>query len=93
MIRPSDIHSITDFQRNTKTYVEQITESKNPIAITINGRAQVVVADADSYQAMIEELEEARFVKAIREGEQAIAEGQIRPASEFFAEMRSRHGL
>jgi prevent-host-death family protein len=93
MIRPSDIHSITDFQRNTKTYVEQVTESKNPIAITINGRAQVVVADADSYQAMIEEIEEARFVKAIHEGEQAIAEGNVRPAEEFFAEMKSRHDL
>jgi len=93
MIRPSDIHSITDFQRNTKSYVEQVTQSKNPIALTVNGMAQVVVADADSYQAMIDELEEMRFVNAIREGEQAIAEGQTRPASEFFSEIRARHGL
>ncbi|RYG69040.1 type II toxin-antitoxin system Phd/YefM family antitoxin [bacterium] len=93
MIRPSDIHSITDFQRNTKTYVEQVTSSKNPIAITINGTAQVVVQDAASYQQMVDELEEARFVKAIREGEQAIAEGRVRPANEVFAEIRAKHGL
>lgn len=93
MIRPSDIHSITDFQRNTKTYVEQVTRSKNPIAITINGTAQVVVADANAYQSMVEELEEARFARAIREGEQAIAEGEVRPATDFFAEMKTRHGL
>lgn len=93
MIRPTDIHSITDFQRNTKTYVEQVTQSKNPIAITINGTAQVVVTDAVSYQEMVDELEEARFIKAIREGEQAIAEGRVRPASEVFAEIREKHGL
>ena len=93
MIRPSDIHSIADFQRNTETYVEQITKSKSPMALTANGTAQVVVADAASYQAMIDELEEMRFINAIREGEQAISEGKTRPASKFFAEIRTRHGL
>lgn len=93
MIRPSDIHSITDFQRNTKTYVDQVIQSKKPIALTINGTAQVVVADAASYQAMVEELEEARLVMAIREGEQAILEGKVRPVGDFFAEIKSRRGL
>lgn len=93
MIRPSDIHSITDFQRNTKSYVEQVTQSKNPIAITINGSAQVIVVDAASYQQTMDELEEARFVKAIREGEQAIAEGRVKPVAEAFAEIRAKHGL
>lgn len=93
MIRPSDIHSVTDFQRNTKAYIEQVTQSKNPIAITINGTAQVVVQDASTYQDMINELEEARFIKAIREGEQAIAEGRTKPAAEVFANVRKKHGL
>lgn len=86
-------HSITDFQHNTKTFVEQITHSKIPIALTVDGSAQVVVADAASYQAMVDELEEMRFINAIREGEKAIAEGQTRPAEEFFTEMRARHGV
>jgi len=86
-------HSITDFQHNTKTYVEQITRSKMPIALTVDGSAQVVVADAASYQAMVNELEEMRFINAIHEGEKAIAEEQMRPAEEFFTEMRARHGV
>jgi prevent-host-death family protein len=93
MIRPTDIHSITEFQRNTKTYVQQVTQSKNPIAITINGTAQVVVQDAASYQQMVDELEQARFVEAIREGERAIAEGRVRPANEVLADIRAKHGL
>ena len=93
MIRSTDIHSITEFQRHAKTYIQQVTQSKNPIAITINGAAQVVVQDAASYQQMVDELEQARFVKAIREGEQAIAEGATRPASEVFAEIRAKHVL
>lgn len=86
-------HSITEFQHNTKTYVEQIRRSKTPIALTVDGSAQVVVADAASYQAMVDELEEMRFIDAIREGEKAIAEGQVRPAEEFFTQMRTRHGV
>jgi prevent-host-death family protein len=93
MTHTLDSHSITDFQHNTKTYVEQVTRSKMPIALTVDGSAQVVVADAASYQAMVDELEEMRFINAIREGEKAIAEGQARPAEEFFTEMRSRHGV
>ena len=88
-----DSHSITDFQHNTKTYVEQITRSKAPIALTIDGAAQVVVADAASYQVMVDELEEMHFINAIREGEKAVAEGQVRSAEEFFTEMRTRHGV
>ena len=93
MIRSTDIHSITDFQRNTKTYVQQVTQTKNPIAITVNGAAQVVVVDAVRYQQMEDELEKARFTEAIREGERAIAEGQVIPASEVFAEIRAKHGF
>jgi prevent-host-death family protein len=93
MIRPSDIHSITDFQRNTKTYVEQVTQSKNPIAITVNGATQVVVQDTSTYQAMVDELEAARFIRAIREGEQSISEGRVRPAGDVFAEIRAKPGL
>jgi len=46
MIRATDIHSLSDFQRNAKSYIQQVTSTKNPIAITVNGGAEVVVQDA-----------------------------------------------
>lgn len=92
MIRTTDIHSITDFQRNAKSYIAQVTQTKNPIAITVNGQAEVVVQDAVAYQAMLDELEAARFAGAIGEGERAISEGRVRPASQVFVALREKRG-
>ncbi len=93
MIRPSDIHSITDLQRRTKALIDTVTLTKNPIAITVNGTAQVVVQDAATYEKMVEELEMVHFVNAIREGERAIAEGRVRPVESVFADIRSKNGF
>jgi prevent-host-death family protein len=64
MIRATDIHSLTDFTRNARTYIQQIRRTRTPIAITVNGDALVVVQDAESYQKMIDELEQAREINA-----------------------------
>ena len=93
MIRATDIHSLSDFQRNAKSYIQQVTQTKNPIAITVNGSAEVVVQDAASYQKMIDDLERAELIAAIFEGEQAIQEGRMQPAEEVFAELEERYGF
>ena len=93
MIRTTDIHSLTDFQRNAKTYIHQVTQTKFPIAITVNGKAEVVVQDAELYQNMVDELERIRFIEAVRAGEADIAEGRVEPADEAFAELRSEFGF
>ena len=38
-----------------------------------------------------EQLERARFLAAVREGEQAIREGRTRPADEIFADLKAKH--
>ena len=93
MIRTTDIHSLTDFQRNAKTYIQRVTRTKFPLAITVNGKAEVVVQDAELYQQMVDELESVRFIAAIREGEADLAAGRVQPADEAFAELRSEFGF
>ncbi|MBS1701517.1 MAG: type II toxin-antitoxin system Phd/YefM family antitoxin [Armatimonadetes bacterium] len=93
MIRATDIHSLTDFTRNAKGYIQKIQETKNPIAITINGNAEVVVQDAQAYQAMVDELEHSRFVAAIREGEKAVRDGQVKDVDQSFSDIREKLGL
>ena len=93
MIRATDIHSLTDFTRNAKTYIQQIKDSKNPIALTVNGDAQVVVQDAQSFQLMIDELEHRRFIAAMRESEAAVRNGQVQDIDQAFSEIRGELGL
>lgn len=93
MIRATDIHSLTEFTRNAKTYIQKIKETKNPVAITINGEAEVVIQDAQSYQLMIDELEQARFVQAVKLSIADADAGLGRPAEDLVAEMRAKYGL
>lgn len=46
-------------------------EKKSPMALSVNGRAALVVQDAASYQNMIDRLERAETVAAIRHGIEA----------------------
>lgn len=93
MIRATDIHSLTDFTRNAKTYIQHIKDSKSPMAITVNGDAQVVVQDAESYQKMVDELEHTRFIAAMRESEADVRSGKVQPMDQAFLEIRGHLGL
>ena len=93
MIRATDIHSLTDFTRNAKSFIRQIGETKSPMAITVNGTAEVVVQDAREYQAMVDALAHSQFIGAILEGERDIQEGNYQDVDEAFREIRTNLGL
>ena len=93
MIRATDIHSLTDFTRNARAYVQHIKETKNPMAITVNGDAEIVIQDAASYQALLDEVEHSRFINAMRESEAAVKAGQVQELDQAFADIRNDLGL
>ncbi|MDZ8185656.1 MAG: type II toxin-antitoxin system Phd/YefM family antitoxin [Nostoc sp. ChiSLP02] len=57
MIDLENIHSLTDFKRNVKQFIERIKATKSPLVLTVNGKAEVVVQDASAFQEMIHRLE------------------------------------
>lgn len=93
MIRATDIHSLTDFTRNAKAYIQQIKDTGNPMAITVNGDAEVVVQDASAFQKMVDALAHAHFIAAMRESEVDVAEGRVEDVDKAFAGIRSELGL
>ena len=50
----SDINSLSNFKRNTPEFLRQLKETGHPVVLTINGKAELVVQDAASYQKLIE---------------------------------------
>jgi PHD/YefM family antitoxin component YafN of YafNO toxin-antitoxin module len=56
MLDTCGIHSLTDFLRNHKAHVARLKETHAPEVLTVNGKAEVVVQDATSYQAMLGRL-------------------------------------
>ena len=88
-----DIHSISDFKRKTPDFVKQLKKTGKPVILTMNGRAQVVIQDAGSYQSMLEVLERAKTIEAIREGLVDVEQGNTMSLGDFDKEMRRKHGI
>jgi prevent-host-death family protein len=83
-----DIRPLTDFKHHTPEFVQQLKATGEPIVLTINGKAALVVQDAESYQRLLDIAERARTEEAIRLGLEEMRAGLGRPADEVFADIR-----
>jgi PHD/YefM family antitoxin component YafN of YafNO toxin-antitoxin module len=91
MIHTQNIHSLTDFQRNTSGHIKRLKESGLPEVLTVKGRAELVVQTADAYQALLDRLELFESAAAITRGLQDVAEGRSSTFEDFDARMRSKY--
>jgi prevent-host-death family protein len=83
-----DIQSLTDFKKNTPEFLQQLKKTGEPVVLTINGRAELVVQDAAAYQKLREVAEEAHVVERIRQGLEDVRAGRTQPLAEAFADIR-----
>lgn len=93
MIDLREVRSVTEFQRNVKQYVARLKQKKTPLVLTINGRAELVVQDAESYQELLDRLDRAEAVAAIKQAMDQFDRGQGRPARGALEELRKKHGV
>lgn len=63
-----DIHSLTNFKRNTTEFVQRLKQTKHPVVLTVNGKAELVVQDAASYQKLLDAFELLETLKGIKLG-------------------------
>ncbi|MBW4512988.1 MAG: type II toxin-antitoxin system Phd/YefM family antitoxin [Scytonematopsis contorta HA4267-MV1] len=59
MIDLENIHPVTDFKRNVKQFIERTKATKSPLVLTVNGKAEIVIQDAISFQEMALRLKQA----------------------------------
>jgi PHD/YefM family antitoxin component YafN of YafNO toxin-antitoxin module len=93
MIDLREIRPVTEFQRNLKDYVGRLKEKKTPLVLTVNGRAELIVQDADSYQTLLDRLERAETVAAIRQGMEQFERGEGIPLKQAERRFRKKHGF
>jgi prevent-host-death family protein len=86
----NDIRSLSDFKRNTTELLDRIRKTGNPLVLTINGRAEVVVQDAEAYQQLLDRVE---TVEALQRGLADVKAGRTKPAREVFDRLRRKHGI
>ncbi len=93
MIDLREVRSVTEFQRNIKEYVGRLKENKRPLVLTVNGRAEPVVQDAESYQLMLEGLERAETLAAIQRGMDQFDRGDAFSLDEAEKQLRAKYGF
>ena len=92
MLDTREIHPLTDFQRNHKAHVTRLKETQAPEVLTVNGKAELVVQDAASYQLMLDRLQHMETLAAIQEGMASAERGELKPAAQVLDEMRAKYG-
>lgn len=89
MFHSSDIHTLTDFNRKPGEHIKRLAESKRPELLTVNGKAAVVVQDAESYEKMAALADYAESILNIR---QAISE-EGRQLGDFARDFEHKYGI
>jgi PHD/YefM family antitoxin component YafN of YafNO toxin-antitoxin module len=88
-----DIQSLTTFRRSSSDFMKLLKKSKRPMVLTVNGKAAVVVQDAEAYQRLLDIAAGADAVEGVRQGLEDVARGRTRPARKAFDDIRRKHGI
>ena len=90
------IDSMTNFKRQTAEYLERLHKTGEPVVLTVNGKAQVVVQDAAAYQKLLEAAarsDREDMVAAIREGLDDANAGRTKPAKAALKALAKKYGI
>ena len=88
-----DIHSLSDFKRNTTVFLDEMRGSGHPVVLTINGKAEMVVQDAASYQKLLNRVDELESLEGIQKALSDIEAGRVTPLGQFESEFRKKRAL
>ena len=81
------IQPISYVKANAAEVVDRVCETGEPVIVTQNGRARVIIQDLKTYERTQETL---AMLELVRQGDRAIAEGRTQPAEEAFESLRSQ---
>ena len=73
--------------------MKQLKKSKRPVVLTVKGKAEAIVQDAEANQRLLDIAARADVNEGIRQGLEQARQGKGRDADEFFAEFEAVHGI
>ncbi len=93
MIHPSDIHTLTEFKRNSTELLRRLETSGRSQVLTVDGRPKAVLIGVDVFERLAEQVEKAETLEGIRRGIEDMKAGRTLALTEAEAEIRKRLGL
>jgi PHD/YefM family antitoxin component YafN of YafNO toxin-antitoxin module len=85
-----DINSLSNFKRNTVSFIDRLKETNSPLVLTINGVSELVVQSADGYQQLLDRIEYLETTAGIRQGLNELVEGTAVAAIPALDALRSK---
>lgn len=88
-----DIQSLSVFKRDTSKFMKQMKKTKQPIVLTVNGKAEMVVLDAESYEDYLREKDRQEAIAGIRRGMADFEAGRTKSSDEVFERLFSKYDI
>jgi prevent-host-death family protein len=85
----SQIKPISYLKAHAAEIVRNLGEQREPLVITQNGEAKVVMQDIETYEQTQETL---AFLKILAIGTRQIEEGKVQPSENVIKRLRERRG-
>ena len=86
-----DIMPLSNFRQQASEIIKKLGQVKRPIFITINGKVAAVVQDAESYQQILDKIDELETMLSIQRGLEDISAGRVSTLDEVSARLKARH--
>ena len=92
MLDTRETYPLDDFVSNPEAHIARLKETRTPEVLTVNGRAEVVLLDTETYEELVERVRRAEGMAAVRAAiREAKCAGPREEISE--AEMKRRNAL
>jgi len=80
-----DIKSVSDLKKKTNEIFRQMHHTGRPIIVTVNGKPDAVLLDAEVFERKLKSL---NIGMQLAEAEKDVAEGRTRAARNFLKEFK-----
>lgn len=89
MVQAEETYSLSDFTLHAMDHLARLKSSGQPEVLTIDGKAEVVVQDAEAYQALLDRLDSIEAIAAIKVSMADYERGEGIPLQEGLSALRS----
>jgi prevent-host-death family protein len=86
----SQVKPISYLKANAAEVLAQLAAQRQPLVITQNGEAKAVLQDVASFEQTQETL---ALLKILALGNQDVAAGRVKPASDVIARLRAKRAI
>lgn len=84
----TQVKPISYLKANAAELFAQVAEDREPMLITQNGEAKVVLMDVATYEETQEQL---ALLKILALGEKEVEQGKTKPLADVVSRLRARH--